>query len=313
MRNLATLAVAVFLGLIAVILVRSYLGRQVQGPSAETATIPVVVAAQPIARGVALQPAMLKTVVFPRDSLPTGSFPDVAQVTGAKEGPRVAMRAFLPNEPLLTGNVSAPGGRPNLSEALTAGMRAVSFRSGDVAGVGGFVLPGDRVDVLLTRQLTGDRNEQVTQVLAENIRVLGVDQSDDNQATKPVVTRTVTLEVSPDQAEAISLGETVGQVSLTLRQTADGTPLTRLAFTVDDLTAQIPKKKAAPAQVARAVQKTAPPPVAPAPPPPPQTVVRVVRGVDATYYAGTETSLTAVAGRAPPPAAAPIPPAAVRP
>ncbi len=313
MRNLATLAVAVFLGLIAVILVRNYLGRQVQGPAAETATIPVVVAAQQIARGASLQPAMLKVVVFPRESLPAGTFPDVAQVTGAKEGPRVAMRAFLPNEPLLTGNVSAPGGRPNLSEALTPGMRAVSFRSGDVAGVGGFVLPGDRVDVLLTRAMTaGERTEQVTQVLADNIRVLGVDQSDDDQATKPVVTRTVTLEVSPDQAEAISLGESVGQVSLALRQTADGMPLTRRAFTVDDLTAEIPKKKAAPVQVAREVRRPAPPVVA-APPPPPQTVVRVVRGVDATYYAGTETSLTAVAGRAPPPAAVPIPPATVRP
>ena len=132
----------------------------------------------------------------------------------------------MANEPLLVGNVSGPGGKLNLSSTVAPGMRAVSLRSNDVAGVGGFVLPGDRVDILLTRATgSGEHTDTVTQILAENVRVLGVDQSDNDQADKPVVAKAITVEVTPEQAQSISLGQTVGTVSLTLRHVADDAPL----------------------------------------------------------------------------------------
>src|SRR6185436_19841637 len=103
-----------------------------------------------------------------------GSFRTVNELVGAGPTARLALRSLAPNEPILPSKVSGAGGKLNLSGVLTQGMRAVSLRSNDVAGVAGFVLPGDRVDILLTRQLAD--NSSVTQVLAENVRVLGVDQ-----------------------------------------------------------------------------------------------------------------------------------------
>ena len=142
------------------------------------------------------------------------------------------------NEPILPANVSDPGGKGNLSSLVAPGMRAVSLRSNDVVGVGGFVLPGDRVDVLLTRTMTGTNaasQQSLTQILAENVRVLGVDQSDSDEENKPVVAKAVTVEVTPDQAESISLGESVGTVSLSLRHVADDAPLKQTVLTVSDL------------------------------------------------------------------------------
>ena len=238
-RTIATLAVALFLGLIAVLLVRGILNAQRTAPISTTAslsgTVPVVVVAAPIARGQAIDASRLKVVTFPQSAIPNGTFRNIAELTGSG-APRLALSALVPNEPVLSAKISDPGGKLNLATVVAAGMRAVSLRSNDVVGVGGFVLPGDRVDVLLTRQIgTGDTANSVTQVLAENVRVLGVDQSDNDQADKPVVTKAVTVEVAPEQAQAISLGQSVGTVSLTLRHVADDEQLTRRATTVADL------------------------------------------------------------------------------
>ena len=116
-------------------------------------------------------------------------------------------------------------------------MRAVSLASTDVSGVGGFVLPGDRVDIFLTRSVTtaDNKNTTVTQALAQNVRVLGVDQTSNEYASKPQVAKAVTVEVTPDQAQMILLGNSVGSVSLSLRQIADGAMLGRKVTTVADL------------------------------------------------------------------------------
>jgi pilus assembly protein CpaB len=140
-------------------------------------------------------------------------------------------------------------------------MRAVTLRSTDVTGVGGFVLPGDRVDILLTRSAGNSGGNTLTQVLAENIRVLGVDQSANDEADKPVVSKAITVEVTPEQASAISLGQSVGTVSLTLRHVADDAPLTHKAMDVGDL-GPAPKRAAGPA--------------APA--------IRVIRGTEASRF-----------------------------
>ncbi|HVV65569.1 MAG TPA: Flp pilus assembly protein CpaB [Rhizomicrobium sp.] len=238
-RNIASIAVAILLGLIAVILVRNYLAAtpQARAPGgAVLATTPVVVAAQPLARGVALQPSLLKVVNYPQSDVPASSFRSVAELTGEKDGARLTLRSIVADEPILTGSVSEPGGKLNLSTVLDDGMRAISVRSNDVAGVGGFVLPGDRVDVLLTRAVgAGDRAHSVTQVLAENALVLGVDQSDNAEEHKPVVAKAVTVEVTPDQAQAISLGQSVGTITLALRHVSDDASLVNRMTTEADL------------------------------------------------------------------------------
>lgn len=237
-RTIATLAVAILLGLIAVLLVRSVLNAQrtatLSSMAPAAGTVPVVVAAEPIARGQTLEVDKLKLVRFPAGAGPEGMFSNIGQLT--QGGPRLALSAMVANEPVLASKISAPGGKLNLSEVVAPGMRAVSLRSNDVAGVGGFVLPGDRVDVLLTRAIgSGDNTNTVTQVIAQDVRVLGVDQTSDDSSDKPVVAKAVTVEVTPEQAQEISLGQSVGTVSLSLRHVADNGQLVRQATQVGDL------------------------------------------------------------------------------
>jgi len=266
-RTIATFAVAILLGLVAVLLIRSVLTSRPTGITTAAAGVtPVVVASGPITRGQTLQPAMLRVVDFPTISVPTNSFKTVEQVIPKGGPPRIAMREFVANEPLVAAKLSGPGSKANLAGTLKPGMRAVSVRVSDVAGVGGFVLPGDRVDVMVTRQLgSGPAATSVVQVLAENIRVLGVDQS--SEAEEPVVVKAVTLEVTPDQAQSLSLAQTVGAVTLALRQAADAAPLTRRGMTVADLGGvRAPVRRRAAAPRAQTAQ------------------VRVTRGVEISGY-----------------------------
>jgi pilus assembly protein CpaB len=282
-RTIATLAVAVFLGIIAVVAVRSYLGAARKGAVAPgvAGSTPVVVASAPIIRGAALQPIQLKVANYPADAVPAGSFQTVAQLVGTGATARLALRPMSLNEPILADQVSGPGGKLTLSVTLTPGMRAVSLRSSDVAGVAGFVLPGDRVDILLTRTMGGGETANaVTQALAENVLVLGIDQASDDTADKPVVARTVTVEVTPVQAESISLAQTVGQVSFSLRHVSDNAPLTRKAFTVAQLGYFAPVR--APAAPAAAAARAAAPRT-----PRGMSEVTVARGVDVSTYAVT--------------------------
>lgn len=266
-RTVATLAVAVFLGLLAVFLVRNYLASASAPKAAVGTTVPVVVAAAPIERGKVVDAAQLKLANYPADAVPAGAFRAVIDLTGAAADKRVAIRAISANEPILAEKISGPGGRMILSTTLTEGMRAVSLRSNDVAGVGGFVLPGDKVDILLTRAVG---EAQLTQVIAENVRVLGVDQTADEATDKPQVTRSVTVEVNPNQAQAISLAQTVGQVSLSLRHAGDELPLSKRATTMADL--GFSGRPAVTRTVARPARG------------PSGQEVRVVRGVETTGY-----------------------------
>jgi len=277
---IATLVIAILFGLIAVVLIRNYVGTPGKaGGSAANGSVgavaPVVVAALPIAHGATLRPAMLKVVNYPRSSVPAGAFQTIAQLTGAAHA---SLRAFTPNEAVIASAVTGAGAKANLSFVLAPGMRAISVRSSDIAGVGGFVLPGDRVDILATRTIgNGDNSVTVTQALAENALVLGVDQSDDQTADKPVVVKAITVEVTPDQAQSISLAQSVGAVTLALRHIADGAPLIRRATTVKDLgTFGYRPKPADGAETAHPGK----PRLAPG-----MTEVRVIRGVEIAGYA----------------------------
>jgi pilus assembly protein CpaB len=280
-RTLMTMAVAVLLGLAAVFLVRNYIGQAQRTPSqaaGPTGTKPVVVAAAPIQRGAALAPNLLKVVEYPADAVPPGAVGSVAELGAPGPNGRLSLRALGPNEPILMSQVTGPGGKVTLAAVVSPGMRAVSVRSNDVAGVAGFVLPGDRVDILLTRS-NGDQGSPVTQVLAENVKVLGVDQLADNSADKPVIAHVVTVEMTPDQSDIISLAQAVGAVSFTLRHVADETPLEHHAATVADL---VIKDRMAPPkrQVAAAPRRPKAGPVEPSD----QVQVRVTRGTDTAGY-----------------------------
>lgn len=273
LRSIASLAIALLLGLIAVVIVRNYLiTRNGTGPSAASASLtPVVVAALPIERGAELKGPMLKVVGYPSGAVPAGAFKTIEDAAGGPT-PRLALRPMSANEPLMADKVSGAGGKANLSVTLKPGMRAVSIRSDDVSGVGGFVLPGDRVDILLTRAVnSGPSQTSITQILAENAQVVGVDQFSDTAAEKPVVAKAVTVEVTPDQAQAISLAHAIGSISLSLRQVSDHDPVARKVTTVAELGGPRPVLVA---HAPRARPRAAPMVLQ----------VRVTRGVDTTGY-----------------------------
>ncbi|RWH17110.1 MAG: Flp pilus assembly protein CpaB, partial [Mesorhizobium sp.] len=127
---------------------------------------------------------------------------------------------------------SGPNGRATLSNMLSPGMRAVTIRTDEIAGVGGFITPGDRVDVVLTRDAgeiqevsknaQGAAGSTVTsEIVVSDAKVLSVGQGADERKTEPQVANSVTLEVTNEGAQKVALARTVGSLSLSLRSAAD--------------------------------------------------------------------------------------------
>lgn len=129
-------------------------------------------------------------------------------------------------EPVTQGALVAPGDRGFLAAALGPGMRAVTIPVSAMTGVGGFVFPGDRVDLVLTQSVSGEGQPlKASETILRNIRVLATDQSTESETVegKTVVRafRTVTLEVTPRIAEKVAVAQTIGTLSLSLRSLAD--------------------------------------------------------------------------------------------
>lgn len=148
---------------------------------------------------------------------------DVANLLGT-----VVRHAVTAGEPVTQGSLVSPGDRGFLAAALGPGMRAITVPVNGPTGVGGFVFPGDRVDVMLTQSVDGDSGPSLkaTETILRNLRVLATDQSTEPQPSedgRTIVTelRTVTLEVTPRMAEKIAVAQTIGDISLALRSIAD--------------------------------------------------------------------------------------------
>ena len=131
-------------------------------------------------------------------------------------------------QPVTQGGLVAPGDRGFLAAALGPGMRAVTIPVSAKTGVGGFVFPGDHVDLMLTQTVQGEGGGaalKTTETILRNVRVLATDQSTETtvEEGKTVVRafRTVTLEVTPKIAEKIEVAQTIGTLSLSLRSLAD--------------------------------------------------------------------------------------------
>jgi len=140
----------------------------------------------------------------------------------------VVRNPITAGEPVTQGSLVSPGDRGFLAAALAPGMRAITVPVQANTGVGGFVFPGDRIDMLLTQTVSGEADSalQTTETILRNLRVLATDQSTESTTTqdgKTVVRafRTVTLEVTPRIAEKISVAQKIGQLSLVLRSIAD--------------------------------------------------------------------------------------------
>lgn len=259
-RGLILLGVSGLLGLVAV--------AWVQKPAASSGTVKVVVAKVTLNFGDRLIPEKLQVVEYPPASVPPGAFERIEQLAGADQD-RVVLRAIDPQEPVLASKVSGTGGRAILSTVIDKDMRAVTISVNDVKGVAGFVEPGDRVDVLLTHSANGAAaDEQRNDVLLQNIKVLGVDQQADDKKDKPVVAKAVTLEVSPDDGQKLTLAASIGSLSLALRNFSNPDAVATRSVSTHDL---VPSSGVKPAVVPVAVRPSRP-------------KVEILRGTDSTTY-----------------------------
>lgn len=241
-NSLLMLGLAVVFGLGAVIVTKYWLDTQRSQvvPRAEATLSPtdtVLVAATPMRFGDKIQPENLKRIPWPSGVKPSGAFTDEDALLG--EGERFVITAIEANEPILEWKITGAGQRATLSAIVEEGKKAVTIRVNDVLGVAGFVLPGDRVDILLTRQdkraADDDARKAYTDVLLQNVKVLAIDQQADDRRDDPLVAKAVTLEVDTEQAQKLTLAANIGQLSLTLRNvvSADGEVTRRV--TVGDL------------------------------------------------------------------------------
>ena len=233
---------AVVFGLLAVFIAQVWLNNQASlraknvEPAKTVASQTVVVAKQPLRFGTELTTAMLQEVPWPSDALPNGAFAKIHDIMAG--GRRVVLSAIEANEPVLSLKITGPGQRATLSALVKPGMKAVTIRVNDVEGVGGFVLPGDHVDVVLTRQI--DKGSATTQVVLQNTRVLAVDQTADERAQKAAVAKSVTLEVDTVDAQKLWLASSVGSLSLLLRKAGETAETRTRKVTLEDLSTQEP-------------------------------------------------------------------------
>jgi pilus assembly protein CpaB len=216
-------ASAVF-GLLAVFVAQGWLNRQaelrlrsLQQPEKAAPTRTVVVATAPLRFGDQLVQRKLREVAWPDEAVPAGTFASISEALSS--GKRTVLASIEPNEPVLKAKVTGPGQKATLSALIQQGMKAVTIRVNDVDGVAGFVLPGDHVDVLMTRQ--PDKANSSTEVVLQMVKVLAIDQSADAAADKPAVARAVTLEVDTVSAQKLSLAGSIGALSLALRKAGE--------------------------------------------------------------------------------------------
>jgi pilus assembly protein CpaB len=252
-----------------------------------TDTKDVVVATRPLGVGWMIKPADVKIEKVPNDAFPKGAFAKVEDVLD-----RPVISNVLLDEPILEGRLAAKGSGLGLAPTIPVGMRAVTVRVNDVAGVAGFVLPGMKVDVLVTGHPPNGDSTMTTTCL-QNMLVLSAGQTmTPDSRGQTIQAPTVTLLVDPEQAETLTLANSEGRIQLVLRNSSDQTIEKTSGRFVSELygAARKPvapaKPEAAPrpkkVEVARAPAPPPPMVVAPPPPPPPPDQIVVIRGTTRT-------------------------------
>jgi len=216
------LVVAVFFGLVAAYGIYNFLRQKGQEAEAlRQQTQNVVVAAQELPAGTAInddmiKKGMVKGVQWPKASVPPGSFSSPEQVKGKTNRLKI-----MAGEAILESRLTGEGA--GLTTRLEAGKRAMALRVDEIIGVSGFIVPDDRVDVIVTTTPPGNKNQddKVSKIVLQNKRVLSVAQSVEQKDGKPQVARSITVEVTPEESEKLSLATQEGQIVLALRSTGD--------------------------------------------------------------------------------------------
>ena len=248
------LVVAVFFGLIAAYGIFNFLSQTAkEKESLRAANQDIVVAGQDIPPGTtlndeAIKKGLIKTMPWPKASVPAGAFSSTQQVIG-----KVNRVKIIANEPILESRLAGEGA--GLTVRLEAGKRAIATRVDEIIGVSGFIVPDDRVDIILTTTPVGaNADAKISKIVMQNKRVLSVAQSTEQKDGKPQLARSITLEVTPEEAERLSLAATEGQITMALRGLGDDNSVATIGANKRDLLAMAaaPARKgsSAPAVVA---------------------------------------------------------------
>jgi len=198
----------------------------------------VAVAALAIPFGTKVDATHVRVVRMPAELVPTGSISTVEDSIG-----RVASQTIYPGEILMRERLVDHLGGSALAAIVEKGKRAITVRVDDVVGVAGFLLPGNRVDVVATER-KGNSRMVVPETILSDLKVLAVDQIASPDKNQPVIVRAVTLEVTPPEAEKVVKATQQGKVQLTLRNPLDEAKVQQAAFEVPAPPKATPKPKA---------------------------------------------------------------------
>jgi pilus assembly protein CpaB len=267
LATIISLGASAVLGIGALFVARVWLPASMDRPMAPAAAaiaqqqqgVPVVVAAGTLSYGHRLTAQNLKVITMPASAAPEGAFPSIEQVLAQDEGAPVVIVAMSQREPILPSKISGPGARASIAAEIAEGMRAYTIRVTDVAGGGGHIFPGDRVDVVLTQDLvqnglateTGKR--PLTDVVLQNVRVLAVNLNHNPSSTDPTVPSTATLEVDIPAAQKLAVAQDLGVLSLALRGSGSAEMVATRSMAIRDV------NPALAARAAAAAPKSAPP------------------------------------------------------
>ena len=178
----------------------------------------VVVATSEIKFGETINESNIKVVDWPQDAFPDGAFTATSEVIS--DGNRRVLTTIFPGEPIITAKITGENGRAGLAGVIADGMRAVTVPVNTVNGVGGFIQPGDRVDILITKNDSENDGISAT-TLMEYVKVLSVDQNAGSRNETAQLANSVTIETDANGAKKIAWGLNVGTLSLTLRGAGD--------------------------------------------------------------------------------------------
>ncbi|MGI9076816.1 MAG: Flp pilus assembly protein CpaB [Gemmatimonadaceae bacterium] len=244
---------------------------------------PVIIASRDIPEGSSIDRVALTTAQWPVQTVPDGAFSAMDSVAG-----RVARVNVFSGEAIVPGRLAPIGTGPGLELKIPPGQRAMAVRINDVAGISGLIQPNSRVDVLVTIKEDNNSDRQVAKLFMSNMQVLSVGTEVQRDASgKPITATTVTLGVTPEEAERLAIAMNTGAIQLVLRGYGDPDSVRTKGATSTDVLAALRGSRAivpsAPSARPRVIYRPAPqaPPVKTAPPPPPpppdSAVVNVYR------------------------------------
>lgn len=281
MNTWITLGASAAFGIIAVLLARGWINKAVENEFRDATplstltpaltpqhTIPVLIADMDLAFGDSLTRDVVRIVNYPEDAIPSGAFMEIEDLFYNQDS-RIVLSQIAHNEPILEHKIAGPNGRASLSARIRPGYRAVAIRVDDVSGVAGFVVPGDIVDIIYTREPEAAANNRtsgrgaaasayVSDIILQNVTVLGVDQNQSETTATADIARTVTLEVTSEEGQALNLAMEYGTLSLSLRGVGETSPSMARQLQLSDLGPRV-KPPAAGSEKRKAVVEIAAP------------------------------------------------------